>query len=70
MTAHISVPALDPSGDPATLSEPIMTGMLREEMGYDGVVITDALRHGRRQRDRTATPGRRCWRSRPASTCC
>ncbi|MEJ7795495.1 MAG: glycoside hydrolase family 3 N-terminal domain-containing protein, partial [Nocardioides sp.] len=43
MTAHISVPALDPSGDPATLSKPIMTGILREEMGYDGVVITDAL---------------------------
>ena len=43
MTAHISVPALDPSGDPATLSEPIMTGILREELGYDGVVITDAL---------------------------
>ena len=43
MTAHISVPALDPSEDPATLSEPIMTGILREEMGYDGVVITDAL---------------------------
>ncbi|MGH3360993.1 MAG: glycoside hydrolase family 3 protein [Nocardioides sp.] len=43
MTAHISVPALDPSGDPATLSEPIMTGILREEMEYDGVVITDAL---------------------------
>jgi len=43
MTAHISVPALDPSGVPATLSEPIMTGILREELGYDGVVITDAL---------------------------
>ena len=43
MSAHISVPALDPSGDPATLSEPIMTGILREELGYDGVVITDAL---------------------------
>ncbi len=43
MTAHIAVPALDPSEDPATLSEPIMTGILREEMGYDGVVITDAL---------------------------
>ncbi len=43
MTAHISVPSLDPSGDPATLSEPIMTGILRQEMGYDGVVITDAL---------------------------
>ncbi len=43
MTAHITVPSLDPSGDPATLSEPIMSGILRGEMGYDGVVITDAL---------------------------
>ncbi|MEV4919181.1 glycoside hydrolase family 3 protein [Streptomyces tirandamycinicus] len=43
MTAHIVVPALDPSGDPATLSRPILTGMLREELGYDGVVVTDAL---------------------------
>jgi beta-N-acetylhexosaminidase len=43
MSAHIVVPSLDPSGDPATLSRPIMTGILREQMGYDGVVITDAL---------------------------
>ncbi|MQA23974.1 MAG: glycoside hydrolase family 3 protein [Micromonosporaceae bacterium] len=43
MTAHIQVPALDPSGDPATLSRPIMTGLLRNEMGYDGVVVTDSL---------------------------
>lgn len=43
MTAHISVPSLDPSGDPATLSKPIMTGLLREELGYNGVVVTDSL---------------------------
>ncbi|MCW3839747.1 glycoside hydrolase family 3 protein [Micromonospora yasonensis] len=43
MTAHIVVPALDPSGDPATLSHPIITGLLREELGYDGVVVTDSL---------------------------
>ncbi|GAA3375422.1 glycoside hydrolase family 3 protein [Streptomyces sannanensis] len=43
MTAHIVVPALDPSGDPATLSYPILTGLLREELGYDGVVVTDSL---------------------------
>ena len=43
MTAHIVVPALDPSGRPATLSKPIITGVLRDELGYDGVVITDAL---------------------------
>ncbi|MDJ0460997.1 glycoside hydrolase family 3 protein [Streptomyces sp. H27-C3] len=43
MTAHILVPALDPAEDPATLSRPILTGVLRERLGYDGVVVTDAL---------------------------
>ncbi len=43
MTAHIQFPALDPSNDPATLSRPILTGILREELGFDGVVITDSL---------------------------
>jgi beta-N-acetylhexosaminidase len=43
MTAHIVVPSLDPSGLPATLSEPILTGVLREELGFDGVIYTDAL---------------------------
>lgn len=43
MTAHIVVPALDPAEDPATLSRPILTGILREELGFDGVVVTDSL---------------------------
>ncbi|MDR6978666.1 beta-N-acetylhexosaminidase [Streptomyces sp. 3330] len=43
MTAHILVPSLDASGDPATLSRPIVTGILRERLGFDGVVVTDAL---------------------------
>ncbi|MGW2888270.1 glycoside hydrolase family 3 protein [Streptomyces griseoruber] len=43
MTGHLLVPALDDSGDPATLSRPILTGILRERLGYDGVVVTDAL---------------------------
>lgn len=43
MTAHIVVPALDDSGRPATLSKPILTGLLREEMGYNGLIVTDAL---------------------------
>lgn len=43
MTAHIVFPALDPSGDPATLSRPIVTGLLRERLGFEGVVVTDAL---------------------------
>ncbi|MEU8268514.1 glycoside hydrolase family 3 N-terminal domain-containing protein [Sphaerisporangium sp. NPDC049002] len=43
MSAHVVMPKLDPSGDPATLSKPILTGLLREKLGYDGVVTTDAL---------------------------
>jgi beta-N-acetylhexosaminidase len=43
MTAHIVVPALDPTGRPATLSHPILSGLLREELGFEGVIVTDAL---------------------------
>ncbi|RHW42314.1 glycoside hydrolase family 3 protein [Neobacillus notoginsengisoli] len=43
MTAHIVVPALDDSGLPATLSKPILTDLLRGEMGFDGLIITDSL---------------------------
>ncbi len=43
MTAHLAVPAFDDSGLPATLSHPILTGLLREELGFEGVVITDSL---------------------------
>jgi beta-N-acetylhexosaminidase len=43
MTAHIVVPALDDSGRPATLSRPILTDLLRRELDFDGVVVTDAL---------------------------
>jgi beta-glucosidase len=42
MTAHVAYPALDPSGAPATLSPDIMEG-LRSSLGYDGLVVTDAL---------------------------
>lgn len=43
MAAHIVAPALDPSGLPASLSKPIITGLLRNKLHYDGVVATDAL---------------------------
>ncbi|MFD4008228.1 glycoside hydrolase family 3 protein [Brachybacterium paraconglomeratum] len=43
MTAHIVVPVLDDSGVPATLSHPILTGLLREELGFEGVIVTDSL---------------------------
>lgn len=42
MTAHVLVPALD-TVHPATLSHAVMHRLLREELGYDGVVITDDL---------------------------
>jgi len=43
MTAHVAYPALDPSGAPATYSRPIVGHFLREELGFDGLVVTDAL---------------------------
>lgn len=42
MTAHVSVPVLTGS-TPATLSAAALTGLLRDELGYDGVVVSDAL---------------------------
>ena len=42
MTAHVLVPALDEHA-PATLSRPIITGLLRHELHYDGIIFTDDL---------------------------
>ncbi len=46
MTAHIAVPALAPPNLPATLSPAILTSLLREELEFKGLVITDALEMG------------------------
>lgn len=43
MVAHLSIPALDSTGVPASISKPIVTGLLKEKLGYKGIVITDAL---------------------------
>ncbi len=44
MSAHIILPALDPTpGTPATLSRPILTGLLRGEMKFDGLIFTDSM---------------------------
>lgn len=43
MSAHIAVPSIDPSGSPATLSTKLMSGILRDEMGFKGLLVTDAL---------------------------
>lgn len=56
MTAHIVVPALDNAmltnikgekiGTPATLSKPILTGILRNQLKYNGLILTDAMDMG------------------------
>jgi beta-glucosidase-like glycosyl hydrolase len=47
MTAHLYVPALDPTpGLPATLSPLILAQLLRKEMGFKGLIITDAMTMG------------------------
>lgn len=46
MVGHIAVPNILGDYTPATLSEQMITGYLREELGYDGIVITDAMRMG------------------------
>ena len=42
MTAHLVLPELDPQ-QPATLSKAVLTNLLRQEMGFNGLVVTDAL---------------------------
>lgn len=46
MSAHIVVPGLDDSGGPSTLAPAVLTGLLRGELGFRGVIITDALDMG------------------------
>ncbi len=43
MTAHLAVPAVEPQAIPATVSHNILTGLLRDELGFRGLVVTDAL---------------------------
>jgi beta-glucosidase-like glycosyl hydrolase/CubicO group peptidase (beta-lactamase class C family) len=43
MLGHIAVPALDPSGAPATLSPILAGGLLRDGLGFRGLIVTDAV---------------------------
>jgi beta-glucosidase-like glycosyl hydrolase len=43
MTAHVAFPALDPSGMPATLSREILRWLLRQQMKFEGLIVTDAF---------------------------
>jgi beta-N-acetylhexosaminidase len=43
MTAHMAVPALEPSGMPATVSHNVLTTLLRDELKFKGLIVTDAM---------------------------
>ena len=43
MTAHIAVPALDPENIPSTVSANVLTGLLRKELDFHGLIVTDAM---------------------------
>jgi beta-N-acetylhexosaminidase len=43
MTAHLAVPAIEPAGLPATLSRNVLTNVLRDDMNFKGLVVTDAM---------------------------
>ncbi len=43
MSAHLLVPAIEKEEVPATVSEAVLTGLLRKELGFEGLVVTDAM---------------------------
>lgn len=43
MVGHFSIPSIDSSGVPMSISEKCINGLLRDKMGFNGVVITDAI---------------------------
>jgi len=43
ISSHILFPSLDDSGVPATMSRPILTGLLKEKLGFEGLVLTDGM---------------------------
>src|SRR5580704_19218937 len=43
MTAHLAVPALEPDEIPATVSSKVLTGVLRDELKFQNIIVTDAM---------------------------
>ena len=43
MVAHLDIPVLDSTGVPSTLSKPIISGLLKEELNFGGLIVTDAM---------------------------
>lgn len=57
MTAHVTVPALEPDPNkPASISKNVITGLLKEQLGFKGLVVTDALDMGGLMRVFPGTP--------------
>ena len=46
LVGHLALPLLDPNGGPATVSPVLIDGLLRDDLGFEGVVMTDALDMG------------------------
>src|SRR3984957_3675001 len=43
MTAHLSVPSIEPEDIPATVSSKVLTGVLRDELKFQNIIVTDAM---------------------------
>ena len=43
MTAHLAIPSVEPEAIPATVSQAVLTGLLRKELGFQGIIVTDAM---------------------------
>ena len=70
MTAHLSVPALEPDEIPATVSSKVLTGVLRDELKFQNIIVTDAHGYGRAHANIQSGRGRRARDSTPERTCC
>jgi beta-N-acetylhexosaminidase len=68
MTAHVLVPSFDEQ-KPATLSRRIVFDLLRDELGFGGVILSDDLEMKALAKD-YSIPSRPSWRFRPAVTAC
>ena len=57
MTAHVTVPAIEPDPNrPASVSAKVVTGLLKDQLGFKGLVVTDALDMGALTRVFSGTP--------------
>ena len=57
MTTHILFPRLEPGGVPATMSRRILTGILREQLGFRGLIVSDCMMMGAIQDYYGTVPG-------------